>query len=87
MTALIGSVVIYLFQRWMFPNVAFLNHMAITFLILLVLMGILTAVMPLKQPVNLKRREGAPDLRPSPLAKALGIVVIVLVAGIYIVLR
>jgi len=87
MTALIGSVVIYLFQRWMFPNVAFLNHMAITFLILLVLMGIITAVKPLKEPVNLKRREGAPDLRPSPLAKALGIVVIVLVAGIYIVLR
>ncbi len=87
MTALIGSVVIYLFQRWMFPNVAFLNHMAITFLILIVLMGILTAVMPLKEPVKLKRREGAPDLRPSPLAKTLGVVVIVLVAGIYIVLR
>jgi SSS family solute:Na+ symporter len=87
MTALIGSVVIYLFQRWMFPNVAFLNQMAITFVILIALMGIITAVMPLKEPVLINRNEGAIDLRASPLAKLLGVVVLILVAGIYIVLR
>ncbi|MEO7427637.1 MAG: hypothetical protein ABI036_20805 [Fibrobacteria bacterium] len=87
MTALIGGVFIYLFQRWMFPNVAFLNHMAITFVILLLLMGMVTAIMPLKEPVRLDRREGAIDLRSSPLAKVLGVIVLALVAAIYVVLR
>ncbi len=87
MTALIGGVFIYSFQRWMFPSVAFLNQMAITFVILLALMGVITAVKPLAEPVLLQRREFAVDVRPSLLAKALGVVVLILVAGIYIVLR
>ncbi len=87
MTALIGGVFIYLFQRWMFPNVAFLNHMAITFVILIILMGIITAVKPLKEPVQMNRGQGAVDLRSSPLAKALGVIVLLLVAAVYIVFR
>lgn len=87
MASLIGSPIIYLFQRWMFPNMAFLNQMAITFVILLAIMWIITLARPLKEPVRLNRQDAALDMRSSPLAKGLGILVLVLVAAVYIVLR
>lgn len=86
MTAMIAGVFIYLFLLWMFPHIAFLNDMAITFAILIALMAIITLVKPLKEPVEFKRNSDV-DLKSSPLAKGLGVLVLVLVAGLYIVLH
>src|SRR6185295_6256552 len=86
MVAMIAGVPVYLFLLWKFPQVAFLNDMAITFAILIALMAVITAIKPLKEPVVLLKH-GNLDLKPSKLAKVLGCIVLATVAAFYIVLR
>ncbi len=86
MSAMIAGVPIYLGLLWKFPKVAFLNDMAITFTILIGLMAVITYFKPLQEPVIFQKR-GEFDLKSSPLAKVLGVLVILLVATFYAVLR
>jgi SSS family solute:Na+ symporter len=86
MAAMIIGPVIYGILLKTLPKVAFLNHMAITFAILCVVMGVVTAVKPLAQPVEFTMK-GEVDLKSSPLAKILGVIVVITVALFYIVLR
>jgi SSS family solute:Na+ symporter len=41
---------IYGFLQWQFGHIAFLNRMAITFVILIVILAVITAIKPLKEP-------------------------------------
>jgi solute:Na+ symporter, SSS family len=92
MSALIGGVIVYGggligMHYKVFPEIASLNLMAITFIILVAIMGVITAVAPLKVAVEFKKQDAAMDLRSSPLAKVLAVLVVILVAGVYIILR
>ncbi len=84
--AMICGVPLYGLLLWLLPNVAFLNHMAITFTALVVLMLVITAVKPLAKGVVFEQR-GAIDLTPSRSATWLGAVVIVLTLLLYVVFR
>jgi len=63
--ALLACVPIYGFLQWQFGEIAFLNRMAITFGILLLLMMVITILKPLKEPKVLPKRTDI-DLSPTP---------------------
>lgn len=63
--ALVVCVPVYGFLQWQFGEIAFLNRMAITFGIILLLMTIITLLKPLKQPIELPKRKDI-DLSPTP---------------------
>ncbi len=58
--------------------------MAITFVVLIVVMGMLTAWRPLPAPVRFDVQP-AVDLTPSPLARYFGAAVVVLTVVLYVV--
>jgi SSS family solute:Na+ symporter len=63
--ALLACVPIYGFLQWQFGEIAFLNRMAITFVIIILLMTLITLVKPLKEPIQLPKRKDI-DLSPTP---------------------
>jgi SSS family solute:Na+ symporter len=73
----------FLMQKmaWFF-DMAFLNRMSISFVLVLILMGIVTAVMPLKQPFTIPVNEKF-DMRPTPSVVWLGSIVIVATVALY----
>ena len=85
--AMIAGVLIYGFLLKFYSEVAFLNHMAITFVCLVVLMGIMTLISPLDKPVVFKKVEDSVDMESSGLAKVLAIVVVLLTIGLYVYFR
>lgn len=80
--ALIACVPVYGFLQWQFGEIAFLNRMAITFGIILLLMTVITLIAPLKTPVQLPKRNDI-DLTPTPQLIWLGASVIVLTLILY----
>ena len=84
LTALIGSPVIYGFLFFMFGGIAFLNRMAITFVILLISMAVLTIMKPLSEPKVMPEREGF-DGKPDAMIKGMGITVVILTILLYII--
>lgn len=83
-SALVLSVPIYGLLKWQFGQVAFLNRMAINFLVLIAVMAVITLVKPLKEPKILPVQENF-DSRPSPIIKYLGAVIIILTITLYII--
>src|SRR5690606_16582276 len=53
-TALLLNIPIYGLLLWLLPNVAFLHHMMITFLILVLIMYIITLASPMEQEIEFK---------------------------------
>ena len=82
--ALVACVPIYGFLQLQFNEIAFLNRMAITFGVVLLLMAIITIVKPLKEPVKLPQRENF-DMAPTPKLIGLGISVIVITLALYVI--
>jgi len=82
--ALLGNVVIYGVLLWTLPDESFLNHMAITFLALIALMGVITAMRPLTEPVVMPVNEDI-DITPSATARKLGMGVLAAVVVMYII--
>jgi len=82
--ALLGSPLLYGFLHWRFAHVAFLNRMAITFVVLMALMTLLSILKPLPEPKVFPIREGF-DLKPSPVVFLLGGIVIACVIAFFIV--
>lgn len=82
--ALILGAPVYGLLLWGLPGVAFLNHMAITFGVLVVVMGILTAARPLPRPVEFPERADI-DLTRSPGALWLGVGICLLTVALYII--
>ncbi len=81
-TSLIVCVPIYGFLQWQFGHIAFLNRMAITFVILIIIMTIITLVRPMPEPKKLPVQTNF-DLRPAPALKWLGPLVIIITLALY----
>ncbi len=82
--ALIGGPVIYgLFQRFS-PDLHFLIQVAITFQLVLMIMGLITFIKPLDKPRELPVREGI-ETKTAPEVKLAGFLVISAVAFFYII--
>lgn len=75
-SALLGNIVIYGLLLWLLPDIAFLNHMAITFIVLVLIMAVVTVLNPLAEPVTLPVTRDI-DTTPSPGAKVAGALIIV----------
>lgn len=83
---LLLNIPVYGLLLWFLPEVAFLNHMAVTFGILVTVMAILTVMKPLAEP-KVMPNPGNIDLTGSPVAKLWGGVIIVVTAVLYIIFR
>ncbi len=81
---LILNPILYGALKWGYPNIAFLDRMAICFGILLVVLGIMTKLNPLPQPVVLPINESM-NLEESATAKFWGGIVVVLTLALYVV--
>lgn len=82
--SLLLCVPTYGFLKWQFGHLAFLNRMAITFIFLLIVMSIITALSPLKAPKVMPAREGF-EMRSPALLKWLCALVIVVTITLYII--
>ncbi len=81
--AMLLGLPIYGLLLWFLPGVAFLHHMAITFLVLVLFMGVVTALRPLSAPVVLPVKGGL-DLEPARYGRLIGGAVIGAVAALYL---
>lgn len=81
---LLTNIVAYGTLKLVAPQIQFLNRMAICFALCFVVMGLITAVRPLAQPIEF-RMNTSMDLRASASARLLGIAVVVLTVLLYIV--
>ena len=83
-TGLLLTVPVYGFLHWQFGQIAFLNRMAITFGVVLLVMFIITKIKPLPEPKILPVREEF-DMRPAPSVVWLGAAVIVVTLALYVI--
>ena len=81
--ALALSAPIYGFLHWQFSSIVFLNRMAITLAILLVIMTVLSILKPLPEPRIMPVKKDF-DMRPAPSVLWLGITVVVITIALYI---
>jgi len=81
--ALVASPVIYGILFFTAENMAFLNRMAVTFALILVIMGLLTIWKPMRTLKAMPVREGFEDIRLSGPVKYLGVAVIVITLILY----
>jgi len=72
------------FEKVQIVQIAFLNRMAITFIIIVIVMAIITLVKPLDKPVTMPERKEF-DMQSTPVVKWLGAAVIVAVVMLYVV--
>jgi len=83
-TGLLLSVPVYGFLQWQFSNIAFLNRMAITFGVILLVMLIITLVKPLPEARTMPVREEF-DMRRTPSVIWLGAIVIAVTLALYVI--
>ena len=83
-TGLLLTVPVYGFLKRQFGEVAFLNRMAITFVIIIIVMAIITKLKPLSEPKVMPVREEF-DMRPAPSVLWLGGAVIIITIVLYII--
>jgi SSS family solute:Na+ symporter len=82
--ALTLCVPIYGFLQWQFGGIAFLNRMAITFALLLIIMAIITILKPLPEPKKMPAKEGF-DMKPASSVLWLGALVIIATLTLYVI--
>ncbi|MCX6559085.1 MAG: solute:sodium symporter family transporter [Candidatus Aminicenantes bacterium] len=82
--SLLLNAPIYGLLMWKFGSIAFLNRMAITFVVLLVVLAVMTALKPLKVPVTMPVLQGF-DMTPARAVKWLGPLVIAATVVLYII--
>jgi SSS family solute:Na+ symporter len=82
-TALVANPIIYYVLYLTAGNMAFLNRMAVTFAIILVLMALITVMKPLPEPKTMPVRKGFEDIGLAPSVKYIGIIVIVVTLILY----
>lgn len=79
---LLINPLLYAILKLAIPSLAFLDRMALSFGCVLIVMAILTAVKPLHNPKELPHNTEI-DLKSSPIAKLLGIVVVAITLILY----
>ncbi|HOM18856.1 MAG TPA: transporter, partial [Thermoguttaceae bacterium] len=80
---LVFSPIVYGLLKLLAPEMAFLDRMALTFLGVLVVLGLLTLARPLPEPIRLPQQEKI-ELAASSGAKRWGVVVVLLTLGLYL---
>jgi SSS family solute:Na+ symporter len=80
---LILNPIMYFILAQVFPKLAFLDRMAISFFAVLAVMGVITMVKPLKEPVKFPVKSDI-DMNSSGTAKVFGLIVVVITIGLYI---
>lgn len=83
-SSLILTVPVYGFLMLAFGKIAFLNRIAITFVVMIVVMGLITLIKPLKVPKVLPVNKDF-DMRPTPVLKGLCVFVIAITLVLYII--
>ncbi|MCI0515195.1 sodium/solute symporter [candidate division KSB1 bacterium] len=81
---LVTNIVVYGAMKLLFPEIQFLNRMAICFALCLVIMAGITILKPLSQPVVFKQKIGI-NLESSSRAKLYGLIVIILTLLLYFI--
>ena len=81
---LIINPILYFLLAQIFPKMAFLDRMALSFFAVLAVMGIITLVKPLEKAVEFPVKTDI-DLKPSSGAKVFGIGVVIVTLGLYII--
>lgn len=84
MVGLILNPLLYGFLLWQFGHIAFLNRMAITFVIILIVMAVMTWLKPLETPKEMPVREEF-DMKPSGSVIWLGAAVIIATLILYVI--
>jgi SSS family solute:Na+ symporter len=84
LASLILTVPVYGVLMLLFPDVAFLNRIAINFVFLIIIMAVITVLRPLKEPKVLPVKADF-DMRPAPALKWLCGLVILLAIALYII--
>jgi SSS family solute:Na+ symporter len=81
---LVLSPIFYGLLMWLLPQVSFLDRMAISFFAILVVLGVITFLKPLAQPVELPVNP-AMNMESSAGAKLFGLVVVGLTIALYVI--
>ncbi len=81
---LLINPIMYGLLKLILPGLAFLDRMAVSFLCVLIVMGIITLLKPLQKPISLPSNTTI-DLKPSHSAKMFGIGVIIATIVLYII--
>ncbi|MBU0639510.1 MAG: sodium/solute symporter [Planctomycetes bacterium] len=84
--ALLAGPAIYGLMQWRLPQVHFLLQVAMTLVLLIVLMTVITLARPLREPRVIPTNTEM-DLRSSPAARLAGVLVIAAVIAFFIVFR
>jgi SSS family solute:Na+ symporter len=82
--AMLMGIVVYGFLLATFPDVAFLHHMGITFLVLALWMGLVTALRPLPEPARLPQANVV-AMEPAPHAGLWSAAIVLATAALYVV--
>lgn len=83
--ALLASIVIYGVLLYFFPQVAFLHHMAITFVLLLAIVAIYTLASPQLTPAEFPKQGDFVYQGASPLVKGLSVAVVIATVILYVI--
>jgi SSS family solute:Na+ symporter len=83
MAGLLLNIPVYGLLLWLLPDVAFLNHMAVTVAALAAAMGVITVLRPRERPADLPTLSTM-DLTPSPIAARAGALVIAATVALYV---
>jgi SSS family solute:Na+ symporter len=73
---------LYGLLNWQLPHIAFLNHMALTFALIVAVMAVITWARPLESPVRFATVSGI-DLSPSRGARVGGVLVVAATIALY----
>jgi len=84
LAGMLMNIPVYGVLLWAWPNMAFLNHMAITFLAVVATMGGITYVAPLSEPKVMEQRSDV-DITPHPLAALGGGIILIATVALYVV--
>ncbi len=79
---LVLSPIVYGILKFVLPNLAFLDRMAVTFFVVLLTMGVMTITKPLQEPIVLPTTTKI-DLESSPGAKICGVLVVIATLVLY----
>lgn len=82
--AMLLGIPVYGFLVLQFPHIAFLHHMAITFLVLCLFITAFTLYKPLKTPRSIKVTTTTVDLTPFRYIKETSLLLVLLTAGLYV---
>jgi SSS family solute:Na+ symporter len=81
--ALVLGIPVYGGLLWLLPDVAFLHHMMITFIVLSVFIAVVSRIAPM-EPRDLFEEAGAVELTPARFARAMACGIVLVTVGLYV---